>query len=403
MLGRFIDSFYTIENMNSITKRLLPLITLNFFTGLMFHYAIAFPFFSGLGFSTNQLVAYSAFVCIIVMFFEIPFGILADRWSRKWMLLGGLIFMIIGVIVMGSANSFNGIMAGAAISAIYFATRSGITEAITYDVLLEMQQRDSYEKYIGLIKGVHTVGLVFSSIAGAIIASAYNYSAAYYISAICGALAFIAFLSFKEPQLHRAVEAMRIVEHTKVLFKALNEHTEIRMLVFISFIIGILFNFMMEIDPLWPIALGLATVWFGPLNALLLSSQGFAGAIVYFIVNRTRRIKFVAVVMLLAALGLLISNIWIIVLSQFLLATSATSLMIIMSGRIHDTLPSSQRSGAESAVSTMATLGFILSLPLFSFLAGRFSVFTAAWVLVFIAIIGVVSILLMKPARVTGG
>ena len=374
--------------MNPIIKRLLPLFVANFFAGLMFHYSIAFPFFSSIGFDTNQLASYAILTAVMVLLLEVPSGILADRWSRKGTSMIALLFMIIGVLIIGSADNFKVVMIGTVFAGIYFGMRSGMVEAMIYDLLLEHDQRKDYEKYVGMTRSINTVGLVISSIVGAVIASTINFSTPYYMSAVCAFLALLFLFKFKEPQLHRQVETARLPEHIKDLFVALSRHAEVRLLVFTAIVVGILSSFMMEVDPLWPLALGLATIWYGPLNAFLLSSQGIAGPLVSKIVNRNHIIQLVAFGMFLATIGLLVSNIWVIALSQFTLLACATSLTIILSGRIQDELPSSQRSGAESAISTFATLSFLIILPIFSSIAQRSSIFTAAWLLVIIAIIG---------------
>lgn len=358
----------------------------------MFHYSIAFPFFHSLGFDTNQLATYAILTAVVVLLLEVPSGVLADRWSRKGMSMIALLFMIAGVLIVGSADNFSGVMIGTVFGGIYFGMRSGMVEAMVYDLLLEHNRRKDYEKYVGLIRSVNTVGLVTSSIIGAVIASTTDFSTPYYMSALCALLAFLFFFRFKEPQLHRQVETAQLLEHVKDLFIALGKHGEVRLLVFTAVVVGILSSFMMEVDPLWPLALGLATIWYGPLNALLLSSQGVAGSIVGRITNRNRIIRLVAFAMFLATVGLLISNIWVVAFSQFILITCATILVIILSGRIQDELPSSQRSGAESAISTLATLSFLIILPVFSSIAQHSSVFTAAWLLVVIAVIGIFGI-----------
>jgi heme/copper-type cytochrome/quinol oxidase subunit 3 len=92
--------------------------------------------------------------------------------------------------------------------------------------------------------------------------------------------------------------------------------------------------------------------------------------------------------LVLAALGLLIRNIYVIAISEFALLATATTLMVVLSGRMQDQLPSSQRSGVESAVSTFSTLIFVLSLIIFTLIARSHSVFVAAWLLVLTALLG---------------
>lgn len=381
-----------MTRMISVKQRLLPLFLFNLIVGFMFHYSIVFPYLNSIGFSTSQLVMYAIVANIAVFLVEIPAGILADRWSRKGVLLSSLIFMAIGCILLGSADSFILVMAAVAITGIYHGMSSGIQEAMLYDMLLENNDRKNYEKILGRLRSIFTVGLVVSSVAGAAIASAFNFHLPFYLSVISCGTAFVALMFFKEPKLHREVEAEHLIKHIQSLFKLLAHHPETRLLVVTNMLVGIVFCFMLEVDPLWPIALGLATILYGPLNALLLSSQGLAGLIAGIASVRLWLIRLLGLGILLAGLGLTIQNIYLVVLSQFTLVTCATTLMIILSGRIQDALPSSQRSGSESAISTISRLSFVAILPIFSFIAQAQSVFVAAWIIVIIALLALIGL-----------
>ncbi len=387
--------------MNLLSRRLTPLYLSNLVVGFMFHYSIVFPYMDKLGFTTFQLVMYAVITNLVVFMVEIPAGILADRWSRKGVLLTSLIFMAIGCGLLSTATDYTSFMIATAFTGLYFGMSSGVLEAMTYDLLLENKQRHNYEKIIGRLRSIQTVGFVISSLGGAAIASAFNFKIPFYLSIISCVVGFLILLRFKEPKLHREVESAQLVKHIGTLFKLLIKRPETRLLALTNTVIGITFCFMLEVDPLWPIALGLATIWYGPLNALLLSSQGLAGLIAGVASIRLWVIRLLGVGLFLACLGLTIQNIYLVFTSQFALVTCATTLMIILSGRIQDTLPSSQRSGSESAISTISRIFFVALLPLFSLIAQNKSVFVAAWMLVFISFLGVIGIgMSFKQAKV---
>lgn len=378
--------------MHFLKRPLLPLVLFNFFVGFMFHYSIVFPYMNDLGFSTSQLVMYAIITNAVVLLVEVPAGLLADRWSRKGVLLSGVMFMTVGCILLGLANNFIGFMIATAFTGLYFGMSSGVQEAMLYDLLLENNQRKDYEKTLGRLRIVNTISLVASSLVGAVLANTLSFQVPFYLSVVSCLVAFVALIFFKEPRLHREVETVHLAKHIKDLANLLTKHPETRLLALTNVLIGITYCFILEVDPLWPIALGLATIWYGPLNALLLSSHGLGGLVAGIASIRIWLIRLLGLGVLLAALGLTIENIYLVFLSQFSLATCATALMIILSGRIQDTLPSSQRSGSESAISTVSRLSFIASLPVFTIIAESQSVFVAAWVLVGIATLGFIGV-----------
>lgn len=378
--------------MKSVKRRLLPLLLANLVMGLMFHYSIVFPYMQSLGFSTSQLISYVVITNLVVMLVEIPSGILADRWSRKGVLILSLVFMTLGCIFLGNADNFTAFMIATAFTGLYYGMSSGVQAAMLYDLLLENNLRHNYEKWLGYLRSIHTVGLIIGSLGGAILASSISFHVPFYISAVSCVMALGLVACFKEPRLHKQVETAHLLKHLKSLVRLLTTHPETRLLVVTNIIIGVVFCFMLEVDPLWPLALGLATIWYGPLNALLLSSQGLAGMIAGVASIHLKLISLLSLGVIVASLGLTIHNIYVVILSEFALLTVATTLMIILSGRIQDTLPSAQRSGAESAISTVSTLSFIAVLPLFSYVARLQSVFAATWILVIISLLAFIGL-----------
>ncbi len=368
-------------------RRLMQLFLFNLAIGFMFHYSIIFPYMHDLGFSTAQQVVYAMVVNIAVLTVEIPAGILADRWSRKGVLLLSLVSMVVSCVLFGMAGSFGQFMLATVFSGIYFGMSSGVQAAILYDMLLKTDERTQYERILGRLNSVRTIGYVVSSIAGAALASLFNFQLAFYLSAVSGVVGFILLLFFKEPQLHHAVASTKLIQHITDLFKLLAHHPETRVLALTSMFIGIIICFMSDVDPLWPIALGLATILYGPLNALILSSQGLSGLIAGVASARLWLIRLLGLGVVLAAVGLTIANIYVVVLSEFILLTSATALMVVLSGRIQDSLPSSQRAGSESAISTLSRLSFVALLPLFMYITHGRSVFAAAWMIVAVALL----------------
>jgi MFS family permease len=381
-----------MTRMTTLQRQLLPLFLANFVMGCMFHFSIVFPFMNDLGFSTSQLIMYALVTNIVILLVEIPSGVIADRWSRKGVLLVSLLSMAVGCILMGAADSYAAFIVATLFTGVYFGMSSGVQEAIVYDVLLEHKDRKRYETLLGRVRMTYTAGLVISSIVGAMVADSLNFRLPFYISAVSCVVALAVLLFFREPRLHREVETAHVKEHLISLVRLLTKHPETRLLVATNIVIGILFLFMVEVDPLWPIALGLATVWFGPLNALLLSSQGLAGLLAGFASLHQWLIRWLGAGLVLAAIGLTIENMVVVVVSLFVLVMCAETLMIILSGRIQDALPSSQRSGSQSAISTVSTVSFVLLLPLFSLVADKQSIFIAAWMIVVVALVGLVGV-----------
>lgn len=385
--------------MRSSTRHLLPLFISDFFAGLMFYFSIVFPFMHHLGFTTAQLSLYIVVSNIVVLAIEVPSGILADRWSRKGVVMLGLACIGAGSLVFGISQSLWDFLVADTLASAYFAIRTGMPEAMIYDSLLEAGHREEYESQLGRLRLVNSTGLASSSLIGAVVASGGHFRIPFFMSTVSCVMAIIWLARFKEPSLHKQAGSVKLVAHITDLFRSVAREPGIRLLVITGIFVGIEFNYMVQADPFWPLALGLGTAWFGPLNASLMASIGLGGALAGRITHKLSSIYFVGLGMLLGAAGLLVHNIYIVALSEFLLLATASCLIVVLSGRIQDRLPSSQRSGVESAVSTLGCLAFLASMMLFTPVAQEQGVFRAAWILVAVALCAVGGLKVSLKAR----
>ena len=70
-----------------VRKRLRPLFVAGFFLGISFWAPVEKLFLSHIGFTAATIGLLAATYAVVVPFLEIPSGILADRWSRRGVLM----------------------------------------------------------------------------------------------------------------------------------------------------------------------------------------------------------------------------------------------------------------------------------------------------------------------------
>ena len=142
----------------------------------VFYYPIFIPFIFDIGLGLTELAYYIAAVNIGVLIFEIPSGILADRWSRKGTLFISTIFHMTSIAVMATSTSAQQIVFGAFLWGIFFAMQSGTHLAIIYDMLKEEKATSKYKKYAAKFNILGTTGLLVGSISGAIMQTSFHLS-----------------------------------------------------------------------------------------------------------------------------------------------------------------------------------------------------------------------------------
>ena len=71
------------------------LMLINFLTGLVFWYAIEKLFMQSIGITPFQIGINAVVLIVITVLFDVPSGILADKWNRKYTLILGLLSLAI--------------------------------------------------------------------------------------------------------------------------------------------------------------------------------------------------------------------------------------------------------------------------------------------------------------------
>ena len=105
--------------------------------------------------------AYAAVVPII----EVLSGILADRWSRRGVLIISSVALMLCSLIGGLSNNVATYVVSALVLGVYFAMYSGTMDAVVYDTVLEETgDSEAFEKRIGRVRFVESLALVSSSL-----------------------------------------------------------------------------------------------------------------------------------------------------------------------------------------------------------------------------------------------
>jgi len=344
-----------------------------------------------------MIAAYSALMFII----ETPSGILADRWSRKGVLILASAALAASAIICGLSNSVAVFILGAVMWGAFFAMQTGTYDSIIYDTLIEETgESAAYERYYGRVRMMDGAGLVAGSLAGGVAASLFSLRATFFLSLPIILLSIVPLAIFKEPKLHKTATNRHILSHVKATFSAVIGHKSLVSVLIILVASATLVQLVMVFGQLWLIAISTPTIFYGPANALLLSAVGIAGILGSRLKLSSKKfiIPFI-VVFLTAGLTLItVHSTWPLIISMLIVCVSLLGTEIAYLRRLHDHLPSDVRSGASSAVSTTGRALFVVMALGFGWLTQQFSVFKAAW-LVFIPLVIISFILLVSAGN----
>jgi MFS family permease len=240
----------------TLIRRLRPLQIGVALQGLILWVPIEKLFMTEIGFDAASVGAMAAAYAAVVPLLEVPSGILADRWSRRWVMILGCIALMASSLIGGLSHNVITYVIGAMVLGVYFAFSSGTVDSIVYDdEIQETGANELYEKWIGRIRAVESAAFVLSALTGGVLAQYTSSRFTYFATIPLVGLAIIGFLRFDEPRLHQAAERVSLRSHVALTFRTMITSRPVLRVLLLAATAGLLSSAVFEFGPLWLVAL----------------------------------------------------------------------------------------------------------------------------------------------------
>jgi MFS family permease len=383
-----------------LRRRLIPLYVAAFLQSLALWVPIEKLFMTTIGFDPASVGVMAAVYAVVVPTLEVPSGVLADRWSRRGVLILASLAAIVSVVIGGLSQSIAVYMIAAAFLGVFFALQSGTFESVVYDTVLEETGgSDTFERTMGLVRLVESVALVAGALAGGAIAAVAPLRLTYFLTAPLLAASCLVLLRFREPLLHRAEETEPLRRQLAATYRTILAPGQLRAIVALTVVGSVLMQGMLEFGPLWLVALLVPAFLYGPHWAGLTSALGVGGILgARGWITRRWAAALVGATIVACSLVLSLSHVPLLVVGvQVLLTLLVVAVSIPVTRRLHDSVPSTIRAGVASGVGTLTWLTFVPFALVFGFVSERAGVDRAGWLLVAIGVVGAILILLVLP------
>ncbi|WP_295164190.1 MFS transporter [uncultured Buchnera sp.] len=122
--------------------------------------------------------------------FQIPFGILSDRFGRKELIIFGLFIFFIGSLVAISTSSIWTVIIGRAIQG------SGAISGVSMALLSDLIRKENRIKSISIIGASFAISFLISIVSGPIIAENFGFFSIFWISAILSIFSILTIIFF---------------------------------------------------------------------------------------------------------------------------------------------------------------------------------------------------------------
>jgi predicted MFS family arabinose efflux permease len=375
-----------------VARRLRPLYVAAFLQNLALWVPIEKLFMTEIGFDNGSVAIMAAAYAAVVPVLEIPSGILADRWSRRGVVLVAQSALAVSVLIGGLSPNVGVYIVGALFLGVFFAMQSGTFESIVYDTVVEETGgSDLFERTIGRVRFVESAALVTGALVGGAVAEVIPLRGTYFMTVPLIGLAAVALLRFREPRLHRAEQAEPLRQQVTATYRALLERGALRPVIALMVLSALVLQVMLEFGPLWMVDLDAPAGLYGPHWAGLMAALGLGG----LLGGRLRlsgQATAVAVGALIVACCVALTTshvIGVVVLAQVVLLLLVVAVSIPITARLHDAVSSTIRAGVASGVGTFTWIVFLPFAVVFGAVSDRSGVHDAGWTLIAVGLVTV--------------
>ena len=357
-------------------------------------------FMTEIGFDAASIGVMAAAYALMVPIMEFPSGVLADRWSRRGVLIIASLALTGTALIGGLSTGVALYIVSALVLGVYFAMYSGTMDAVVYDTILEETgASEHFERYLGRIRMVNSVALVASSLAGGLLATWTSTRVTYLTTVPIAALSVVALLQFREPELHKSGSEASLRAHLTLTLNTMTRQRSLLPIFAIAMLTALVSTVLFEFGPLWLGAMNAAPALYGPLWAGLVSALGLGGLLAARLrLDKSTHVLPLAGVMIAASIvPAMVHNIAAVSVAQIVLAVIVVAFGIHASRMLHDAVPSTIRTGVASGVSTLTWAVFLPIALVFGYVSRDRGVFTAGWIIVALAVAAALVSLLGVP------
>ena len=369
----------------ALHRRLRPLHAAVFLQGFMLWVPVEKLFLTSIGFDAAAVGVMAAAYSALVPMLELPSGILADRWSRRGVLIVASLALAASSLIGGLSHGVGTYIAGALVLSVYFAFYNGTMDSVVYDTVLEETGDGAgFERRIGRVRTVEAVALVASALLGGWLAGLLEPRVTYFLTVPFAAASIAGYALFREPRLHKVTAPLPLREHLVVTLSALTRRRRLLPVVTLGVLTAVIEQLLFEFGPLWLVALAVPAALYGPYWAGLVSTVGLSGLLAGRLrLDRPATAWAAGGAMTLAALILTTgAGPALVTGAQITVALLAGLAAIHVSALLHDAVPSAIRSGVASGVSSLSWLVFLPLALGFGALSTARGVREAGWLLV---------------------
>jgi MFS family permease len=236
-------------------------------TGFICWYGIEKVFERSIGISIFGISLLAVTYIATSALLNIPTGILADKYGRKYAIILACVALLLCTIIGGIAQNIYEYAVAVILWGLFYTTQNGAYEATLYDTLKEEKNENEYARYAGLSTAYFWGAIFVSSILGAWVGSKYGLRKAYLITIIPNVINIIIAFSLYEPAILKHDNSRSSLSMMKQGFNFLKSSQKLLLLSAVFLVIEVFGWMTNEFSQLFFLELGFSIFIIGILNA----------------------------------------------------------------------------------------------------------------------------------------
>lgn len=343
-----------------------------FFRDLILIYPLSVVLFTDHGMQPWQLGVLMTVWSATTLLLEVPSGVLADRFSRKWILMIGECCRALGFLCWLLWPDFYGFMLGFVLWGVESALSSGTFQALLFDELKHQGQSALYTKVVGKTHSIEALAIFLASVAASpAILLGYDFVLCLSIAAILLSIACL--IGLPDIQRDQATGEQHVFSTLKSGFDlALNHHSILRIIVFLS-IASALPGALEEFWPLFADQVGLPLYLIGGYIGLLCIADAAGSYWAHRFEHCSHRFFYLLLLsngLILLAAARLFSVPALLLLAVF--SVIAKVIVVVYEAKLQHAIPSETRATVFSVHGFLAESGALLTYLGVGFIADVF-------------------------------
>lgn len=245
-------------------RNIIIMLIYSFFNSFLLYRACDVLYYLSKGISNSQYINYLTIGSLITIIFLVPFGIIKDKYNRKYILLISNLFLLISILFYIYSNNAFLMGIGIIMSAISNLLSQGIVISLLHSYISDNKE---YSKMYYKWSIYFYSGYLISMVLGGIVAK-YSLVSMYYISVIPTLINFIV-LSFFNDSSEKVKEKSTTKLLLKDSYKIIKNSRLLKIILLSEIIIIPLADILAESHPEYLANIGASTILIGIYTAIM--------------------------------------------------------------------------------------------------------------------------------------